>query len=203
MLKWLYRLLVTQTFWRLRLGSLGFRSVLFKPLLVSGAGRIHIGVRSQIRDLARLEVIHRPEMGWGATLRIGDRVNIEQGVHIICQCDVSIGNDVSITPYCSIVDTYHPHDPPDQGPKIGVRLPLQKSFVHIGDGSFIGTRVVILPNVRIGRCCVIGAGSVVTRDVPDYAVAVGAPARVISVFDLEDREWKNAPDLNDPRQHEA
>ena len=49
----------------------------------------------------------------------------------------------------------------------------------IGDGSYIGINAVIVGNVRIGKHCVIGANSVVTKDVPDYCVAVGSPARVI------------------------
>lgn len=50
---------------------------------------------------------------------------------------------------------------------------------QIGDGTFIGTNATILPRVKIGNWATIGAGSVITRDVPDYAVAVGNPARVI------------------------
>jgi acetyltransferase-like isoleucine patch superfamily enzyme len=189
MLKWMWRLLVSQTMWKLRFGRIGFRSVLFRPMLVSGASRIFIGKRSQIRDFARLEVINRPQLGWTATLKIGDRVNIEQGVHIVCQCEVTIEDEVSITPYCAIVDTNHPHDPPDIPPRIGDRLPAVPSFVHIGRGSFIGTHSVILPNVRIGAGCVIGAGSVVTHDIPDYCVATGRPARVTARFDPESRIW--------------
>ena len=51
--------------------------------------------------------------------------------------------------------------------------------VSIGGGSYIGINAVIVWNIRIGRHCVIGANSVVTKDVPDYCVAVGSPARVI------------------------
>lgn len=51
--------------------------------------------------------------------------------------------------------------------------------VSIGDGSYIGINAVIVGNVKIGKHCVIGANSVVTKDVPDYCVAVGSPARVI------------------------
>jgi len=50
---------------------------------------------------------------------------------------------------------------------------------EIGDGSFIGTNATILPRTRIGKWATIGAGAVVTKDVPDYAIAVGNPARVI------------------------
>ncbi len=60
--------------------------------------------------------------------------------------------------------------------------------VHIGEGSWIGVGAVIL-GARIGRHCVIGANSVVTRDVPDYSVAVGAPARVIKRYDFQKNEW--------------
>lgn len=51
--------------------------------------------------------------------------------------------------------------------------------MSIGDGSYIGINTVIVGNVKIGKHCVIGANSVVTKDVPDYSVAVGIPARVI------------------------
>lgn len=51
--------------------------------------------------------------------------------------------------------------------------------VVIDDGAYIGVNAVVLPNVRIGKCAVIGAGATVTKDVPDYAIAVGCPAKVI------------------------
>lgn len=54
----------------------------------------------------------------------------------------------------------------------------------IGDGCFVGTNATILPRVTIGRWCVVGAGAVVTRDVPDYSVVVGNPARVIRSNDV-------------------
>lgn len=193
MFKLLWRRLLTQLYWRGRLRAIGGRSVIFKPLMITGAARISIGDRTWIRDFARLEVIHRPEKGWSANLRIGNDVNIEQSVHIVCQGDLTIEDEVSITPFCAIVDTYHPHDPPDMSPKIGARLPQERTFVTIGKGTFIGTHSVILPNVRIGRGCVIGAGSVVTKDLPDYSIAAGAPARVVSVFDPVSRTW-NAVD---------
>lgn len=183
--RWLW----TQTWWRLWLGSVGRRAILFRPVLVSGARHIRIGAFTTIRDNARLEAIVRREVPWTPRLYIGNHVNIEQGVHIVCQCEVTIGDRVSITPYCAIVDTDHPFDPLDGVMKIGARLPSAPSKVHIGEGSFIGAHSVILPNVTIGRGCVVGAGSIVTRDLPDYCVAAGAPARVIKRFDPLTRQW--------------
>ena len=51
--------------------------------------------------------------------------------------------------------------------------------VYIGDDVWIGTRVIILPGVRIGNGVIIGAGAVVTKDIPDYAVVGGIPAKII------------------------
>lgn len=188
-LKTIWRVLITRTHWKSRLGRLGSHCTIYKPILIGNPSRIFIGNRCQIRDFARLEVINRPELGWDSKLTIGDNVNIEQNVHIICQCQVTIEDDVSITPSVAIVDTYHPHDPPDIGEKIGNRLPSTPTFVHIGRGTFIGTQSVILPNTRIGKGCVIGAGSIVKGDVPDYSIAAGNPARILSQFNLETRTW--------------
>lgn len=53
----------------------------------------------------------------------------------------------------------------------------------------MGTNVVVVGNVRIGRNCVIGANAVVTRDIPDYCVAVGTPAKVVRRYDAGRGEW--------------
>jgi putative colanic acid biosynthesis acetyltransferase WcaF len=58
-------------------------------------------------------------------------------------------------------------------------LPLQTDRIQIGEGAFIGARAFVLPGVKIGARAVIGAGSIVTRDVPEAKVAAGNPARVI------------------------
>ena len=184
-----WRWCLTQLIWRHRVKSLGLRSRLERPLMICGARFIQIGDQTLIRQMARLEVIRRRGTSWSPNLRIGNRVNIEQGVHIICQSEVVIEDEVSIAPYCGIFDTAHPNDPPDVGPKIGDRLSDEFLPVRIGKGSLIGMHVVILPNVAIGKGCVIGAGSVVTRSVPDYCVAVGAPAKIVKRYDCEKRIW--------------
>ncbi len=157
--------------------------------MFAGASFVSIGRRTHIREFARIEVLARKDIGWMPNLKIGDNVNIEQGAHIVCQGRITIEDNVSITPFCAIVDTYHPHDPPDMGPKIGARLPDELTSVFIGAGTFIGTHSIVLPNVKIGRGCVIGAGSVVTHDIPDYSIAAGSPARVLKKFDPNLRKW--------------
>lgn len=56
---------------------------------------------------------------------------------------------------------------------------------RVGDGTFVGTNATILPRVTVGKWCVIGAGAVVTRDVPDYSVVVGNPARVLRTNEVD------------------
>lgn len=65
-------------------------------------------------------------------------------------------------------------------------------MVIIGEGSWLGTNVVVVGNVRIGKHCVIGANAVVTKDIPDYSVAVGIPAKVIKMFDFKNGTWIKA-----------
>lgn len=122
-------------------------------------------------------------------LRIGDNVNIEQNVHLICHSRLIIGNNVSITGHCAIVDVTHPYQNVEDPVKIGSRILDEDSFVEIGDGSFLGFGTLVMPNVRIGKACMIGAHSVVTRDVPDYSVAAGNPARVVRRYDAAAGVW--------------
>jgi len=112
-------------------------------------------------------------------LRMGDDVGIEQNVHIVCHHRITIGKNVSVTANCAIVDTTHPFDDLPDEAKVGAMIENDDGFVEIGEGTFLGFGSVVLPNVRIGKGCVIGANSVVTRDIPDYSVAAGAPAIVL------------------------
>ena len=62
--------------------------------------------------------------------------------------------------------------------------------VFVDDGVWIGNDVIVLPNVHIGKKSIIGAGSVVTKDIPEYCIAVGNPAKVIKKFYIKEKKWK-------------
>jgi len=66
---------------------------------------------------------------------------------------------------------------------------VQKKSVRIGEGSWLGINVCVL-GANVGKHCVIGANSVVTKDIPDYCVAAGSPARVIKRFDMVSGLWR-------------
>lgn len=183
-----YYLLKTQWLYRFMFGSIGRHTIIRRPLLIRNPRHIQIADHVFIRDGVRLEVVNeRPAIR--PLLSIGAHTNIEQNVHIVCHNRILIGSGVSITGHCFIVDVTHPYENTREPMKIGLRILDDDSYVEIGDGAFIGVGSVILPNVRIGRHAVIGANSVVRSDVPDYAVAAGAPATVIRHYDTATDTW--------------
>lgn len=105
---------------------------------------------------------------------------------------ITVGQSVYIGKHCSLKGKHHialedcvtvrPHTQIWSGGgtvRIDQGIVQKGQKVSIGDGSYIGINAVIVGNVKIGKHCVIGANSVVTKDVPDYCVAVGSPARMI------------------------
>lgn len=172
-----YWKLKTQWYYQRFFGSLGRGTVIRRPMLLGGVRYVHVGSKVSIREGARIEVVD-DHSGRTPCLIIGDEVNIEQGVHIVCHHRVRIGNRVSVTGGCAIVDTSHPVA--RRGPGgIGREVVCDDMSVEIGDGAFLGFGATVLPGVRIGEGAVIGAGAVVRTDVPDGCVAAGVPAVIV------------------------
>lgn len=182
----IFHLFLSQIKYKFCMKSFGRRSRIISPMLIANSKHIEIGQNVLIRNGLRLEVID-PQRD--VVISIGDNVNIEQNCHIIGRVRVSIGNNVTITGNCSIVDVSHPFDNIHDTTKIGDRISTIEQPVTIGDGSFIGFGVHISPGVTIGKNCIIGAGSVVTKPVPDYSVVAGVPAKVIKHYSFEENKW--------------
>ena len=111
---------------------------------------------------------------YGDFIRTGRNVFINYGCKLVDGGAITIGDDVLIGPGCTIVTANHAVDPVRRR-KGYMRL----KPVTIGDNVWIGAGVTICPGVTIGRDSVIGAGSVVVKDIPEDSVAVGNPCRVI------------------------
>ncbi len=111
----------------------------------------------------------------GPLLKIGDN----SGVGINCEIygPVTIGKNVMMGPEVVIYTSGHKHNRTDI-PMIEQGAETERE-VNIGDDVWIGRRAIILPGVKIGNGCIIGAGAIVTKDIPDYSVAVGVPAKVV------------------------
>ena len=123
-------------------------------------------------------------MAYGNRVHVGDNFYANFNMVIVDDIEVYIGNNVMFAPNVIITVTGHP-----------VLAELRRngrqfSFpVHIEDDVWIGAGSIILPGVTIGRGSVIGAGSVVTRDIPENVVAVGSPCRVLRPITDHDREY--------------
>ena len=111
---------------------------------------------------------------------IGDRCLIGRGSGIVGHFSIEIGNDVWTGHHVYITDQNHGYE--DVTRPISQQSQPERPVV-IGDGSWLGHGAVVLPGVTIGKHVVIGANSVVTKDIPDFSVAVGSPARVIRQYD--------------------
>ncbi|PPS43119.1 DapH/DapD/GlmU-related protein [Chroococcidiopsis sp. TS-821] len=138
-----------------------------------GTGSVEIGNSVRIHQDVCIET------GAGGSVAIG----AETGIQPRCQLSaykapIHIGRGVMIAPNCAFYPYDHgiaPHEPIKN-------QPLQtKGGITIDDDAWLGYGVIVLDGVRIGKGAVVGAGAVVTKDIPDGAIAVGSPARVISM----------------------
>jgi acetyltransferase-like isoleucine patch superfamily enzyme len=108
--------------------------------------------------------------------RFGTNVYINSNATFIDTCAITIGARTLIGPNCAFYSGGHPLDPAVRN---GTKGPEFGKPIVIGEDCWLGGSVVVLPGVTIGRGVTVGAGSVVTRDVEDYVVVVGNPARVV------------------------
>ena len=147
------------------------------PLNVRLRGRVKVENygRIEIGDRVRIEGVMLPvEMvAWkGARLSIGSGTYLNYGVSLSAHREVTIGENCLIGNYAVVMDSDY-HDLYDRS------RPGRAEPVVIEDDVWLGLRVTVLKGVRIGRGSVVGAGSVVTDDIPPYSLAFGVPARVV------------------------
>lgn len=120
---------------------------------------------------------------YGSNIHIGERFYANFNLVIVDDVEVYIGDNVMFGPNVTISVTGHPIHAEARCHGEQFSRPI-----YIEDGVWIGSNTVVLPGVRIGRGSVIGAGSVVSRDIPPGAVAVGAPCRAIREITDADRQ---------------
>lgn len=129
----------------------------------------------------------RVGIGGCAILRIKNETWINENLEISCNSSIEIGESVLIGRNVFIGDNIHRYEEIDK--------PILKQSLSNGgrtvieDDCWIGTGVCILSDVTIGKHSVIGANSVVTKNIPPYTVAVGIPAKVIKEYDFEKKKW--------------
>lgn len=156
------------------------------PLEWYGLKRMSFGSRLQIGAGSWLAVLDPTEECRDPGLDVGSGTVLGNYNHIIAAGRVIIGENVLTADHVYISDNTHEYRDVDV-PVMHQKVRFLRETA-IGDGSWIGENVCIF-GAKVGRHCVIGANSVVNRDIPDFSVAAGAPARVIRRYDPEKDCW--------------
>jgi acetyltransferase-like isoleucine patch superfamily enzyme len=158
--------------------AFGSRSVLKLPVRLQGEARIAVAEDVYVGAGSWLQVLGDPT--GPIAISIGRRTAISGLCVLSAASSIRIGDAVLIARNAYIADHSHAYD--DVGVPVLAQGITRVAPVEIGDGAWLGQNVVVGPGVRIGAGAVVGANSVVLSDVPDYSVAVGAPARVVRTF---------------------
>lgn len=167
----------------LHLKKVGRRSCIIKPLQIDNHSSISIGNSVYIAEYAWLM---GSKILSDKGLVVNDNTVIGHFAHIIAYKEVVIEESVLIADKVFISDCTHNY--------LDINTPIinqDVSFIKpviIGEGSWLGENVCVC-GASIGKHCVIGANSVVTKDIPDYCVAVGSPAKVVKKYDTEMKVW--------------
>lgn len=119
-------------------------------------------------------------------VRIGEGTFCNLGTMIASQVEVTIGDHVMFANHCFVSDASHRYDDPDR--PITWQGFESKGPTRIGSNVWFGVNCVVTSGVTIGERCVIGANSVVTRDLPDGVIAAGTPAKVLREIDFAGEE---------------
>lgn len=122
---------------------------------------------------------------WGGHfVHLGKKVYANFNLTLVDDCEIYVGDNVMFGPNVTVATANHPIAPELRDLTYQYNIP-----VHIGNHVWIGAGAVILPGVKIGDNSVIGAGSIVTKDIPENSVAVGNPCRVIRKISERDYEY--------------
>lgn len=155
----------------LRLGTrvfIGERVVIFQD---KDGGPVELGNSAQLYGDTYIQT------GYGGNIKIGARTTVQPRCQFSAyKGSIEIGCDVQIAPNCA----FYPYDHDFAPGELIRKQPLQtKGGITIEDDVWLGFGVIVLDGVRIGKGAVIGAGAVVTHDIPEGAIAFGVPARVV------------------------
>lgn len=159
------------------------------PVRIRGKGAINFGKGFTTGYSCRIEIngsTNKEKLTIGYDCIIGDYA------HIVANDSVTIGNNVLLASRVFITDSNHGiysglnQSIPEEEPNKRI---MHYAPVVIGDNVWIGENVSIMAGVKIGNGCIIGANSVVTKDIPDNCIAAGIPTRIIKKYDYEKQAW--------------
>lgn len=180
-----YWYFITQLFYKKKFKHIGRNSLIYKPLQIDEPGSVSICNDVYIAHNSWIMGNREKE----DTLLIGKKSTIGHYAHIIAKESVVIEKEVLIADKVFISDCTHNYkniNEPVKQQGISILKP-----VYIGEGSWIGENVCIC-GASIGKHCIIGANSVVIKDIPNYSIAAGIPAKVIKKYNFKTEKWEKS-----------
>ena len=165
---------------------IGRKSLILRPLQIDGKQNISIGDHVIVGEHSWLAAMSLTDTK-KPQLVIGDKCVLGHFNHIYATSEIVIEDLVLTADKVYISDNMHSYE--DISKPIIEQPIKQLKKIRIGEGSWIGENVCIM-GASIGRHCTIGANAVVTKDIPDYSVAVGAPARVVKRYNAKTKKWE-------------
>ncbi len=148
---------------------------------------VSIGSKVVIHKDTIIHVAPKDKRRKDAVVTIGDNVHLSFRTWIAGRVGITIGDHVGFAPGVVIQDYIHGYDDPDV--PIKEQALSGEAPIKIGSGCVLGANVIVLPGVTIGKHCMIGGNAVVAKDIPDYSLAVGNPARVVKRYDAGSSAW--------------
>jgi len=177
---------VKYIYYKTKFKYFGYGSSIRNPLSLNGTKNISIGQSTAIGYKGWLAAV--PHTGKSSCeLSIGNNCAIGNFNHIYATQKIVLEDYVLTADKVYISDNLHCYE--DVNTPINLQPIVQKNTVVIGRGSWIGENVCII-GCSIGKQCVIGANAVVTKNIPDYCVAVGNPAKIIKRYCFDTNSWK-------------
>lgn len=145
-----------------------------------------LGNETQIGDYARIQALNKH-----ARIELEERVYIGDHLTVLASKNVEIKKDNLFASNVLITTENHSFDPEDK--RSYGHQPLKDAPIIFEEGSWIGQNTCFIAReegLRIGKRCVIGAGSIVTKSIPDYSVVAGVPAKIIKRYSFENHCWE-------------
>lgn len=162
----------------------GKKASIIAPDIIEGEEYIALGNCASLNSNAWLMAIRQDNID--PKLIIEEGVTIGRFSHIVALRSITIRKNVLIADKVYISDNVHGYK--DVYQPIMYQPIVFKNEVEIGENSWIGENVSII-GAKIGKHCIVGANSVVTKDISDYCIVVGIPAKVIKKYDLKTEQW--------------
>ena len=164
-----------------------------RPERITIGSGVYIGQNSIVGAIVRTgPITTHPDGGhvaqeFDSRIVIGNRVAAIAGLQVLAHQCITIGDDVMLANNVFLCDALHGYEHARFPYKYQGMFRIQP--IKIGRGCWVGQNVVVMPGVTVGEMSIIGANSVVTRNIPSYSIAVGAPARVIKKWDDTAGDW--------------